>query len=233
MAKKNGNGGGNAKLIARQVLPVLISELIPYDRNARLHSETQIQQIVASLREYGWTNPVLIDENKRILAGHGRVEAAKRMNMTHAPCIVLSGLTDAQKRAYVIADNKLALNAGWDEGILKMELMSLEMDGLDFRLTGFEQFEMNNLVNPNESQADSRWGGMPDYNSKNESFRTILVHFRDQASMDKFAEIIGQKLTAKTRFMWYPFEERESWTDKRYTTAPPDPEQPEAKTDEP
>ena len=98
------------------------SELAPYTKNSRTHSGKQISQIEASIREFGFTNPLLIDEHGGIIAGHGRLAAATNLKLESVPCIMLSGLTDAQKRAYVIADNKLALNAGWDEALLAAEL---------------------------------------------------------------------------------------------------------------
>lgn len=124
-----------------------LGELIPYVNNARTHSDGQVAQICASIREYGWTNPVLIDENGTIIAGHGRVMAAQRMKMEQVPCIVLSGLTEAQKKAYVIADNKMALNAGWDDEMLKLELENLKELDFDLELTGFDEKELDSIFN--------------------------------------------------------------------------------------
>lgn len=123
-----------------------VGELVPYVNNARTHSDGQVAQICASIREYGWTNPVLIDENGMIIAGHGRVMAAQRMKMDEVPCIVLSGLTEAQKKAYVIADNKMALNAGWDDEKLKLELENLKELDFDLELTGFDSDELDQLL---------------------------------------------------------------------------------------
>lgn len=123
-----------------------VGELVPYINNARTHSDEQVAQICASIREYGWTNPVLIDENGMIIAGHGRVMAAQRMKMEQVPCIVLSGLTEAQKKAYVIADNKMALNAGWDDEKLKLELENLKELDFDLELTGFDSDELDQLL---------------------------------------------------------------------------------------
>lgn len=123
-----------------------IGELVPYINNARTHSDEQVAQICASIREYGWTNPVLIDENGMIIAGHGRVMAAQRMKMDEVPCIVLSGLTEAQKKAYVIADNKMALNAGWDDEKLKLELENLKELDFDLELTGFDSDELDQIL---------------------------------------------------------------------------------------
>ena len=130
----------------RQMVMVPIAELQPYKRNARTHTEKQIKQVIASIKEFGWTNPVLIDEKRCIIAGHARVEAAKRMGMTEVPCIILDGLTEAQKRAYVIADNKLALNAGWDEELLALEFKDLEGMNFDLGLTGFESEEIKAFI---------------------------------------------------------------------------------------
>ena len=113
-----------------------IGEIIPYARNSRTHSEEQVAQIAASIKEFGWTNPVLIDEENGIIAGHGRLAAARKLGHTEIPVIELTGLSEAQKRAYVIADNKLALNAGWDTEMLVNELRDLEGMDIDLALTG-------------------------------------------------------------------------------------------------
>ena len=97
-----------------------VAELIPYVNNSRTHSDEQVAQIAASIKEFGWTNPVLIDDSGSIIAGHGRVMAARKLGIELIPAIKLLGLTDAQKKAYVIADNRLALNAGWDLELLKI-----------------------------------------------------------------------------------------------------------------
>ena len=114
-----------------------IEALIPYARNSRTHSDAQVAQIAASIREFGFTNPVLVDKDGGIIAGHGRVMAARKLGLKDVPCIALGHLTDAQKRAYVIADNKLALNAGWDEELLAVEFSDLLSEGFDLELTGF------------------------------------------------------------------------------------------------
>jgi DNA modification methylase len=123
-----------------------IKALLPYPRNARTHSDEQIRQVVASIKEFGWTNPVLIDATGGIVAGHARVEAAKALGLATVPTIRLSGLTDAQRRAYVIADNKLALNAGWDEELLRLELTDLKDLDFDLGLTGFDERELAELL---------------------------------------------------------------------------------------
>lgn len=123
-----------------------IESLIPYARNSRTHSDAQVAQIAASIKEFGWTNPVLIDGEGGIIAGHGRVMAGRKLGIKEAPCIVLENLTDAKRRAYVIADNKIALNAGWDTELLKIELGDLQGMDFDLSLTGFDPGELANLL---------------------------------------------------------------------------------------
>ena len=117
---------------------VNISKLIPYENNARTHSPEQVAKIVRSIEEFGFINPVLIDGDFGIIAGHGRVMAAKQMGMTEVPCLFIEDLTEAQKKAYILADNKLAEDAGWDENLLKIELAELEAMEFDVSLTGFD-----------------------------------------------------------------------------------------------
>jgi ParB-like chromosome segregation protein Spo0J len=120
-----------------------VDKLIPYARNSRTHSDAQVAQIAASIKEWGWTTPILIDETEQVIAGHGRLMAARKLGMAEVPVIVAAGWTDAQKRAYVIADNKLALNAGWDESLLALEFGELEGLGFDVELTGFSAEELD------------------------------------------------------------------------------------------
>ena len=125
-----------------EIALVDINDLKPYAKNSRTHSEEQIQQVMDSIMEFGFTNPVLMDQNANIIAGHCRVEAMRRLNKTHVDCIVLSHLTDSQKRAYIIADNKLALNADWNITMLQEEFEALKEDDYDLSLTGFSEDEI-------------------------------------------------------------------------------------------
>ena len=129
-----------------QIEQIGIATLIPFAKNSRTHSDAQVAQIAASIREFGFTNPVLIDEANGIIAGHGRVLAARKLKLIEVPCIRLLHLTEAQKRAYIIADNKLALNAGWDEAMLKLELADLKALDFDLDLTGFTTDEIDALL---------------------------------------------------------------------------------------
>ncbi|SPB18547.1 DNA methylase N-4/N-6 domain-containing protein [Caballeronia novacaledonica] len=125
-----------------------LADLVPYERNARAHSPAQIDLLVASLREFGFTNPVLIDDRNRVIAGHGRLLAAQAIGMAEVPCVVLSHLTEVQRRAYILADNQLAERAGWDRELLALELGALRDDGFDLALTGFESKDLERLIGP-------------------------------------------------------------------------------------
>lgn len=122
-----------------------INELKQHENNARTHSTEQIEQIVNSINEFGWTNPILIDEHDVIIAGHGRLEAAIKLGIEDVPCIILSGLSETQKRAYLIADNQLALNAGWDIEILQAEIEALKIDDFDINLLGFSDEDFQKM----------------------------------------------------------------------------------------
>lgn len=123
-----------------------IDKLVPYARNARTHSDEQVGQIAASIKEWGWTTPILVDETGSIIAGHGRTLAAQRLQMTEVPVMVAKGWSEAKKRAYVLADNKLALNAGWDNEMLALELGEIGDLGFDLDLTGFSADEIAALM---------------------------------------------------------------------------------------
>jgi len=139
-----------------QIKEKLVSELIPYVKNSRTHSDEQVAQIAASIKEFGWTNPILIDGENGIIAGHGRLMAARKLGHTKVPTIELKDLTETQKKAYIIADNRLALNAGWDNEMLKLEFDELAELGFDLELTGFslDEIEALNPVELNEGLTD-------------------------------------------------------------------------------
>ena len=118
-----------------------VNALIPYINNSRTHSDAQVAQIAASIREFGWTNPILIDGENGIIAGHGRLKAAMLLNMEEVPVIELSHLSETQKKAYIIADNKLAMNADWDYEILKLEVENLVENDFDISVLGFDPSE--------------------------------------------------------------------------------------------
>lgn len=277
------------------IVPRNIADLVPHPRNPRKHSEAQLTQIAASIKERGFTSPILIDPNNTIIAGVARMLAAQQAGMLTLPCIVLEGLSEAQISSYVIADNKLALNAEWDVEMLVAELGRLADQGCDLDMTGFDQDEMtalaegvaaeiaeladempqpiseepvgdpsnverdvsddrvkdqpsanqpvmNRLVgdksishpppvkqpggaepavaqqhSPNPATAarqpaerhvdaqDAWKKGMPEFNQPEAGpFRTIRVHFIDQAAVDAFAKLLDRKITDDTKSFWYP-----------------------------
>lgn len=144
-----------------------IDELIPYARNARTHTTEQIAKLAGSIKEFGFINPVVISEDGGILAGHGRVMAAQKLGITEIPCVIESHLTDTQKRAYILADNRLALDAGWDDEMLRVELTELESSGYDIETVGFNVEELNKFLKPDFDVEDlSRV--MNDNDSENE-----------------------------------------------------------------
>ena len=146
-------GPGEVKaswFMPEQMVRVPIGKLVPYARNARTHSESQIAQIRASLREFGFVNPIIIDSDRNIIAGHGRVLAAKAEGMTEVPCVLVEHLTDAQRRAYILADNRLAEQSGWDTEMLALELGEIQAAGMDLTITGFTAADLE-IENPSES----------------------------------------------------------------------------------
>jgi hypothetical protein len=137
-----------------EVRRVPVSSLNPYENNARTHSKTQIAQIAASIKEWGWTTPVLVDEGGMIIAGHGRVLAAKSLNIPEIPVMVARGWTVAQKRAYVLADNVLPMNAGWDDALLRVEIRGIEALNFDINKVGFDMEFMTKLFDEPASEAE-------------------------------------------------------------------------------
>lgn len=161
---------------------VLVSDLIPYARNSRTHSDVQVNKIASSIKEFGFLNPVLIDKDNGIIAGHGRVMAAQKLGLKEVPVLQIGHLSDTQKRAYIIADNRLALDAGWDEEILRVEFAELADNGFNLELTGFELEEIS-AVDFDESEEV----GMPDLpDGDKEPFqqKTFTLHDEQAAIVD-------------------------------------------------
>ncbi len=157
---------------------VATDDLIPYFNNSRTHSESQVKQIAASIREFGFTNPILIDEEQTIIAGHGRVMAAEVLSMPTVPCIRLSGLSEAQRKAYVIADNKLALNAGWDIDALSIEINQLADLDFDLDILGFDIQELASILDGEKE------GTEPKEESYSEIFN-IVIECKDEEEQEK------------------------------------------------
>jgi hypothetical protein len=160
--------------------------LIPYARNSRTHSEAQVAQIAGSIREFGFTNPVLVDAENGIIAGHGRVMAAQKLGLAEVPCIRLDHLTETQRKAYVIADNKLAMNSGWDETMLGLELADLRELDFDLGVIGFTDEEMG--------QFDVEETGMPELSDGDKQpFQQMTFTVHDEQAEDVQAAIAKAK----------------------------------------
>ena len=129
-----------------ELRPVPVDKLVPYANNARTHSPEQIMKLRSSLREFGFVNPVIVDREYNIIAGHGRVEAAKAEGYKEVPCVFADEMTEAQKKAYILADNRMAMDAGWDEELLRVEIEALQEMDFDPLLTGFDEKELAELM---------------------------------------------------------------------------------------
>lgn len=174
-----------------------VADLIPYARNARMHSAEQVARIASSIKEFGWTNPILVDGENGVIAGHGRLAAAIKLNMSEVPVIELSGLSGTQKRAYILADNKLALDAGWDEELLKIELEELKLEGVDLDGIGFSEEELDGLLN-SEGPCDDEEPDIPEAKldpvAKRGDVWTLGVHrvmCGDSCSATDISKLVG------------------------------------------
>lgn len=194
-------------------------KITAYKSNSRTHSDHQVAQIAASIMEFGFTNPILLDENQTVIAGHGRLAAAQKLGIDKVPTIILAGLTDSQKKAYVIADNKLALNAGWDYETLKAELSYLEDSQFDVNIIGFNPAELAELFAEGalSTNAYDEWDDMPEFDQPDAtSWKQINVHFESDEHYQAFCALIGQSLTPKTKSIWFPAKERNDTESQRY-----------------
>lgn len=177
-------------------------DLIPYARNSRTHDEAQVAQIAASIKEFGFTNPILLDGENGIIAGHGRVLAAQKLGETKVPTIELAHLNEHQKRAYIIADNKLALNAGWNEQMLALEINDLKEAGYQLEILGFDQTELKDIFKVqddiDQESIYSQNIDAPTYAPTDEK-PNITDLFNDEKAMDLIATIRESKLNEKEK----------------------------------
>jgi len=186
---------------------VPVSQLVEYANNARTHSDKQIGKIAASITEFGFTNPILIDENNEIIAGHGRVRASQRLKLYKVPCIALRGLSDAQKRALRIADNKIAEGSAWDFDLLRIELTDISLELPELDMLGFSELELGSLIGELDQagSADEEWQGMPEFVQDTTVHRQVIVSFLSKADVEAFFALVDQKHTNKTKSIWFPF----------------------------
>jgi hypothetical protein len=191
------------------------SALIPYVRNPRTHTPGQIDRIAKSIERFGFTNPILIDRHQGIIAGHGRLRAALQLRLDTVPTIELTGLSDAEKAAYIIADNKLALDAGWDNDLLRAEFDELRKSDVDLTLTGFSELELS-VFDGDVADVSQLWDAMPSFHQDDRlGFHHLVVHFKDQAAIDDFARMVNKPVTTATKYLWFPEIEIDRYADKR------------------
>jgi DNA modification methylase len=169
-----------------------VDKLVPYARNSRTHSDTQVAQIAASIKEWGWTTPVLVSEDGTLIAGHGRVMAARKLGLQEVPVMIARGWTEAQRRAYVVADNQLALNAGWDMDLLSIEMLDLKAEGFDLSLIGFDDKMLDALL------ADKTEDGLTDPDDVPEPSADPVSKLGDVWVMDRHRLICGSSTEADT-----------------------------------
>lgn len=196
-----------------------VAALIPYAQNPRLHSDEQVEQIAASMKRFGQTINIVIDEAGEIIAGHGRVLAAQRLGWKKMQVGIAVGWSESKKRAYRIADNQLALTSRWDQDLLRAELKLIDGEEIDLSLLGFDPGYLDGLMMEmgDGGDAASEWTGMPDFvHGDKSAYKSVVVHFKDQAAVEQFENAIGRKITSK--FMWYPEIEIELAFTKQYAS---------------
>lgn len=155
-----------------------VDALIPYSNNARTHSDDQVTQIASSIKEFGFNNPILVDKTNGVIAGHGRLMAAKKLGMDTVPCIKLEHLTDAQRKAFILADNKIALNSGWDYELLKVEVENLSDEDFRLEILGFDVNELNTILGIEEEIKDDK--EISDDGNRN----LLLVEFDNEIELE-------------------------------------------------
>lgn len=201
------------------VQKVNIENIFPYQKNNRIHTEAQIQMIADSIKEFGFNQPLVIDETGEILVGHGRFEAAKNLGLTEVPCLRLLGLPEEKKKAYRILDNKIQNDSTWNFEHLSLELSGLKSLGFDIEKWGLQSLwsETSLATSPVEDPKSTEWNGMPSYEQEDQSaLRSIIVNFKTLEDVAAFSEILKQSITEKTRSIWYPEAERADTEGKRY-----------------
>jgi hypothetical protein len=200
-----------------------LADLKDAAKNPRTHTDEQIGEIAASIQEWGFTNPILIDEKKTIIAGHGRKMAAERLGLASVPVIVATGWSEEQKRAYLIADNKIALNAGWDVDVLRREIEDLAQLDFDIPLIGFDPEELMALQPPPEpggggDDGPAEPGGSgPDGPLEDESeYRTLIIHTKAPEDFEALLEALDREVSADTRYIWFPDVTMETPEDRQH-----------------
>ncbi len=210
------------KLKKYVVEPWPIGDVKPYPLNPRIRTEEQIAKVAASIQEFGFRQPIVVDKKGVVIIGHGRLLAAEYLGLDMVPVHVARELTANQTRALRIADNRLAEDSSWDMGLLPLQLGDLKRAGFDLTMTGFDMEVAGIILDMAATDevvgsAMSEWEGMPEFNIKDKTaFRTVIVHMKDQDAVELFEEKIGRELTDKTKMIWFPDIEIAKMMDKVY-----------------
>jgi hypothetical protein len=197
-----------------------LDKIVPYERNPRSHSQEQINLLAKGMTEDGVTMPILVDEKGIIIAGHGRLAAAKVNGYKEYPVVIARDWPEARKKAARIRDNQLSLLSRWDDRLLRMEVGEIKMEGGDLKLLGFDDAQLFAFTLEQEQGATNielEWAGMPEFSLGDQrAFRSIIMHFKDQAALDKFSSTLKIEISEKARYLWYPEIVIEPARDKRY-----------------
>jgi hypothetical protein len=193
--------------MVREIKTILIDKVIPYARNPRKNKDA-IDYVAASIKEFGFKQPIVVDKDYVIVAGHTRYEASKKLGLEEVPIIIADDLTPQQIKAYRIADNKTSLYSSFDNELLMLEFQELQTDGYNLTNTAFSENEINDILLEKEygdTDAYQEWEGMPEFNNEDaNSFRKLIVHFDKKEDAEDFFKVIGQEYSEKCRSIWYP-----------------------------
>lgn len=193
-----------------------IDEIKEYSRNTKAHPKEQIEKIKRSIEEFGFNVPLILDKDNVLIAGHGRVYAAKELGLKKLPIIRKSDLSKAQIKAYRIADNKIA-ESGWIFDNLVAEIQDLNKQDFDLSILGFTDLQLESYLDTEIIDINKEYEGMPSYNAENlDAYQSIILHFKDAKDRDAFAELVNDTITDKTKFLWYPKREDDKVADLRY-----------------
>lgn len=205
------------KSVGLEYVQKSVGSLTANPRNARTHNKEQIKKIAASIKEFGFITPCVIDKEGVLIAGHGRMAAAKQLGIKNIPCVIADHLTPSQMRAYALADNRIALDSGWDEDLLKIELNELSEVGFDLSTTGFDTYEVGGFVRKvGETDKEGEWKEMPEFEDGEPAYRKVIVSFDDEQAVKDFFAAIGQEYTEKTKSVWFPKKERRDLEGKKW-----------------
>jgi ParB-like chromosome segregation protein Spo0J len=198
-----------------------LARLTPYARNPRLHSAEQVDQIAASMQEFGQAQIIVVDEQGEIIAGHGRVSAAEQLGWKDLMVGIAIGWSEEQRKAYRIADNQIGLTSRWDDVLLRMEFNELKLKDFDTALLGFDEGYLSSLmlnIERGKMDPDHEWTGMPDFEKMGGvPFKIVRVLFKDQKAVDAFARLIKQEISdAKSSWLWYPAVKKQNLAEKKF-----------------